>query len=1231
MTTQYTTILKLALPVQGELSGTWGDVVNDNITQMVEQAVAGKAVINTWTGNSHTLTTADGTTSESRCAILELTDSGTALTGAGTVVCPTNTKLYIVDNNTAQIITVKTSGGTGIAVPVGKTMLVYCDGTNVVEGVTHANSLSLGTSTVTADKILDEDNMASDSATAIATQQSIKAYVDSQVGSFDTLAEVLAQGNTTGGTDLAVSTGDDITFADSSKAIFGAGSDLQIYHDGSNSYIDDAGTGNLLIRGSAITRIQSYLGEDMIVAVTNGAANLYYDAAKKLATTASGIDVTGDITLGDTNPTITFEDSSITNLSHTVSSASDNLRLAVDVNGVDAGSRVEIFDGSTEVARFSAGAMDVTGTVTADGLTVDVTDKIDFGGGAGEYASSPIAGVVGFTSRGSVALFTDSNNNGSLTGSAFTIYDGAEYGGATKTLLDITKGNDISFYEDTGTTPKFFWDASAESLGINNASPIAALDVTGTDAVGTLTSLADTVTRAATIIRGSTHANGYGLYMGYGNSSTDAQYIQSTLKTGSQAYPLLLNPYGGNVGIGTDSPSEELTIRSSVPKIQIEDSDGTNQYGQFYHSAGITAILARNDTSDGTIVFQKYDGTTTDETMRISSAGLVGIGTSSPDTLLHLSGDATAIIRLENTNAGLSLNSVIGGIEFEKQDASGAGVGVAGSVTLISSSSNGAETALTFGTSSTARGNNDEAMRIDGDGNVGIGTDSPAATTKLHISGAGTQYMRVENTTTGVTTDFGTTSTGSTIINRSATPMMFFTDSTERMRIDSSGNVGIGTAAPASMVGGTADTAILTVGGGDGSLVTGDRVGAISFKSDDATYKNQFADGIVGEITSIVESSSGSTYGLAFSTGNAATVDRGERMRIDASGNVRIGVGSSTAITGLTQTNLIVGSGTGGEIVAYRDDNAGVEGDFVGAFLFGNDDNSGAEDHFAGMYGKIVGTAGNSMSLNFASGLGNYENDTPQMVLDASGNLGIGTASPKTTLNVAANNSGQGAILTLENTDTGITTNDVIGQIDFYANDGSTNGTGAKVNIKAIAASGAGSVTALTFGTSDSTSATAVEAMRIDASGHAIIPAGVTLGTATGVYAAANTLDDYEEGAWVPTVNGDATGVIYTGATGSYYTKVGNLVTIYGAFRVTTNFTSNFIGGLPFQIDFPNSASSYLSGGIVMGGGTNSVCISLGNTSSTMRFHTNQDVADTHLPNTTVEYYRFQFSYRTNS
>ena len=137
MTTQYTPTLKLALPVQGELSGTWGDVVNDNITSMVEQAITGLATIDSWTANSHTLTTANGTTSESRCAILELTDTGTALTGAGTVICPDASKLYVVKNGAGQTITLKTASGSGIAIPNGYTAFLYCDGTNVVESITH--------------------------------------------------------------------------------------------------------------------------------------------------------------------------------------------------------------------------------------------------------------------------------------------------------------------------------------------------------------------------------------------------------------------------------------------------------------------------------------------------------------------------------------------------------------------------------------------------------------------------------------------------------------------------------------------------------------------------------------------------------------------------------------------------------------------------------------------------------------------------------------------------------------------------------------------------------------------------------------------------------------------------------------------------------------------------------------------------------------------------------------
>jgi len=213
MTTQYTSILKLALPVQGELSGTWGDVVNDNITSMVEQAIAGRAVIDSWTANAHTLTTANGVTSESRCAMLEFTDSGTQLTGAGSVVCPTLSKIYIAKNASGQNVTLKTSGGTGILVPSGRTMFLFCDGTNVVEAVTSTTSLQLGTST-TVTAVLDEDNMASNSAVSLATQQSIKAYVDAQVATSDTLAEVLANGNTTGGTDVSVSTDDKVQFRD---------------------------------------------------------------------------------------------------------------------------------------------------------------------------------------------------------------------------------------------------------------------------------------------------------------------------------------------------------------------------------------------------------------------------------------------------------------------------------------------------------------------------------------------------------------------------------------------------------------------------------------------------------------------------------------------------------------------------------------------------------------------------------------------------------------------------------------------------------------------------------------------------------------------------------------------------------------------------------------------------------------------------------------------------------
>jgi hypothetical protein len=108
---------------------------------MVEQAIAGLATINTWTTASHTLTTADGTTDEARCAILQCSGAPGA---AATVICPAFSKVYIIKNSVTggYAVTLKTSAGTGISVPNGGTALLYCDGTNVVSGATYMATLS---------------------------------------------------------------------------------------------------------------------------------------------------------------------------------------------------------------------------------------------------------------------------------------------------------------------------------------------------------------------------------------------------------------------------------------------------------------------------------------------------------------------------------------------------------------------------------------------------------------------------------------------------------------------------------------------------------------------------------------------------------------------------------------------------------------------------------------------------------------------------------------------------------------------------------------------------------------------------------------------------------------------------------------------------------------------------------------------------------------------------------
>jgi hypothetical protein len=88
----------------------------------------------------------------------------------------------------------------------------------------------------------------------------------------------------------------DIKLGDNDKANFGDGDDLRIYHDGSNSYVEDTGTGDLYISGSSNVIIQHHsTGETMAKFTGNGASELYYDNSKKFETTSAGATVTGTL------------------------------------------------------------------------------------------------------------------------------------------------------------------------------------------------------------------------------------------------------------------------------------------------------------------------------------------------------------------------------------------------------------------------------------------------------------------------------------------------------------------------------------------------------------------------------------------------------------------------------------------------------------------------------------------------------------------------------------------------------------------------------------------------------------------------------------------------------------------------------------------------------------------------------------------------------------------------
>jgi hypothetical protein len=138
MATQYTSLLGYALPVTGELSGTWGDVVNNSITQLVEDSVAGVATASVASGDWTLTTTGSGASNQARMAILRPTGSPGVTRN---IIAPSSSKVYIVDNNSNAAVVLKGAATTGVTVAAGVIALCVWDGSDF------ASAGSLGTVT----------------------------------------------------------------------------------------------------------------------------------------------------------------------------------------------------------------------------------------------------------------------------------------------------------------------------------------------------------------------------------------------------------------------------------------------------------------------------------------------------------------------------------------------------------------------------------------------------------------------------------------------------------------------------------------------------------------------------------------------------------------------------------------------------------------------------------------------------------------------------------------------------------------------------------------------------------------------------------------------------------------------------------------------------------------------------------------------------------------------------